>query len=198
MDALFALGNRGPAEDIRQRLSAPPGYSAVRAMLVKLEAKGFVRHYEEGVRYVYVPTTSRGNAQKKALQKLVRIFFSGSPSQAAAALLKHEHWSDDEIEALVPKSSASARREHHLRLDRGASIDQIVPGDETALIQASAEGHLGVVKLLVARGANVNLGVWVEQSYPRSEKEWRSPLSMARKGRHASVVEFLLTAGGHE
>jgi ankyrin repeat protein len=81
-----------------------------------------------------------------------------------------------------------------LLLDRGASIDQIVPGDETALIQASAEGHLGVVKLLVARGANVNLGVWVEQSYPRSEKEWRSPLSMARKGRHASVVEFLRPA----
>ena len=85
-----------------------------------------------------------------------------------------------------------------LLLDRGASIDQIVPGDETALIQASAEGHLGVVKLLVARGANVNLGVWVEQSYPRSEKEWRSPLSMARKGRHAPVVEFLMTARGHE
>jgi predicted transcriptional regulator len=100
MDALFALDNRGSAEDIRQRLSDPPSYSAVRAMLVKLEAKGFVRHYEEGVRYVYVPTTSRGTAQRKALQKLVRVFFSGSASQAAAALLKHEHWSDDEIEAL--------------------------------------------------------------------------------------------------
>jgi BlaI family penicillinase repressor len=100
MDVLFALGNSGSAEDIRARLSDPPSYSAVRAMLVKLEAKGFVRHREEGLRYVYVPTTSRGAAQKKALQKLVSVFFGGSPSQTAAALLKQERWTDDEIEAL--------------------------------------------------------------------------------------------------
>jgi predicted transcriptional regulator len=100
MDALFALGNRGSAEEIRERLTDPPGYSAVRAMLVRLEAKGFVRHHEEGLRYIYVPTTSRGSAQKRAVQKLVSVFFGGSPSQAAAALLKQEAWSDVEIEAL--------------------------------------------------------------------------------------------------
>lgn len=100
MDALFALGNRGSAEDIRQRLTDPPSYSAVRAMLVKLEAKGFVRHFEDGLRYVYVPTTSRGSAQKKALQKLVRVFFGGSPSEAITALLKNEKWTGDEIESL--------------------------------------------------------------------------------------------------
>jgi len=33
MDVLFALGDRASAEDIRERLSDPPGYSAVRAML---------------------------------------------------------------------------------------------------------------------------------------------------------------------
>lgn len=100
MDAIYALGNRGSAEDIRQRLTDPPSYSAVRAMLVKLEAKGFVRHYEEGLRYVYVPVTSRGSAQKKAVQKLVRVFFGGSSSQAVTALLKNEAWTDDEIEVL--------------------------------------------------------------------------------------------------
>lgn len=100
MDALFALGNNGSAEDIRARLTDPPSYSAVRAMLVKLEAKGFVKHREEGLRYVYVPTTSRAAAQRKALQKLVDVFFGGSPSQVATALLKQEKWSDDEIDAL--------------------------------------------------------------------------------------------------
>jgi BlaI family transcriptional regulator, penicillinase repressor len=69
-------------------------------MLVKLEAKGFVKHREEGLRYVYVPTTSRATAQRKALQKLVHVFFSGSPSQTATALLKQENWSDSEMEAL--------------------------------------------------------------------------------------------------
>lgn len=100
MDALFALGDRASAEEIRRRLTDPPSYSAVRAMLAKLEAKGFVRHVAEGLKYVYLPTASRGSAQKKALQKLVRVFFGGSPGQAAAALLKHEAWSDAEIDAL--------------------------------------------------------------------------------------------------
>jgi bla regulator protein BlaR1 len=99
---------------------------------------------------------------------------------------------------LIASAREGATSVVQLLIDRGASIDQIVPDDETALIQASAEGHLDVVKLLVARGANVNLGVWVDQSYRRSEREWRSPLSMARKGRHASVVELLLAAGAHE
>ena len=100
MDALYALGNRGSAEQIRGRLHDAPSYSAVRAMLVKLEAKGFVRHREEGLKYVYVPTTSRATAQRRALQKIVSVFFGGSKSQTVTALLKQERWSDEEIDAL--------------------------------------------------------------------------------------------------
>ena len=100
MDALFALGNQGSAEEIRGRLTDPPSYSAVRAMLAKLEAKGVIRHREEGLKYVYVPTTSRATAQRKALQKIVSVFFGGSKSQTVTALLKQETWTDDEIDAL--------------------------------------------------------------------------------------------------
>lgn len=100
MNVLFALGNSASAEDIRERLTDPPGYSAVRAMLVKLEAKGHIRHRVEGLRYVYAPTTSRAAAQKKAVQQIVRVFFGGSPSQTVTALLKQERWTDDELEAL--------------------------------------------------------------------------------------------------
>lgn len=100
MNILFALGNRASAEDIRGGLTDAPSYSAVRAMLAKLEAKGFVRHREEGLRYVYSPTTSRTTARRAALQQLVRVFFSGSPGQAATALLKDEDWTDDELETL--------------------------------------------------------------------------------------------------
>src|SRR5688572_30832538 len=77
-----------------------PTYSAVRAMLAKLEAKGVIRHRAEGLRYVYSPVTSRTAAQKKAISQLMRVFFGGSPSQAATALLKQEQWSDSELEAL--------------------------------------------------------------------------------------------------
>jgi BlaI family transcriptional regulator, penicillinase repressor len=100
MDALFALGESASAEAIRERLTDPPTYSAVRAMLVKLEAKGFIRHRAEGLRYVYSPTTSRATAQKRAIGNLMRVFFGGSRSQAVSALLKQEAWTDDELEAL--------------------------------------------------------------------------------------------------
>lgn len=100
MDAIFALGDRASAEEVRARLSDPPSYSAVRAMLVKLEAKGHLRHYEEGLRYVYRPTKPRAAAERSALQKLVRVFFGGSPGRTAAALLKHETWTDEELDEL--------------------------------------------------------------------------------------------------
>lgn len=101
MDVLFALGERASAEEIRARLSDPPSYSAVRAMLVKLEAKGHIRHKEEGLKYVYSPTTSRTTARRAALQQLVRVFFSGSPGEAATALLKNEDWSEAELDSLT-------------------------------------------------------------------------------------------------
>src|SRR5262245_7695300 len=100
LDILFALGNSGSAEDIRARLTDPPSYSAVRAMLVKLEAKGAIRHRAEGLRYVYSPVASKSSAQKRALSQLLNVFFGGSASLAAKALLKQENWSADELDAL--------------------------------------------------------------------------------------------------
>jgi beta-lactamase regulating signal transducer with metallopeptidase domain len=96
-----------------------------------------------------------------------------------------------------------AAREGHiaiveLLLDRGARIDQIVPEDENALIQASASGHLDVVKLLLSRGADVNSRAWTEAAFERPNGEWRTALSMARRGRHAEVVKVLLAAGARE
>jgi beta-lactamase regulating signal transducer with metallopeptidase domain len=94
-----------------------------------------------------------------------------------------------------------AAREGHreiveLLLDRGARIDDIVEDDETALIQASGAGQAAVVELLILRGANVNLRVWVTKtSRPGSEGEWRSPLSMASRGRRDVVVRMLQAAG---
>ena len=109
LDILFALGNTGSAEDIRARLGDPPSYSAVRAMLVKLEAKGVIRHRAEGLRYVYSPVASKSSAQKRAVTQLLNVFFGGSPSLAAAALLKQETWSDDELDALRAEIEAARK-----------------------------------------------------------------------------------------
>jgi predicted transcriptional regulator len=113
LDALFALGDGASVEDVRARLTDPPSYSAVRAMLARLEAKGHIRHREEGLRYVYAPTKPRGATQRTALQKVVRVFFEGSPGNAVTALLKQEKWSDEELKALsaeIEKARKSGRR----------------------------------------------------------------------------------------
>lgn len=100
LNVIFAADRPVSADEIRAGLSNPPSYSAVRAMLAKLEAKGYVRHREEGLRYLYAPTTPRTSARKTALQQLVRVFFGGSAGEAAAALLKQEPWTDEELDAL--------------------------------------------------------------------------------------------------
>ena len=106
LDVIFAIGGEASAEEIREKLSDPPSYSAVRAMLAKLEAKGAVKHKEKGLRYVYSPTTPRKTARKSALRKLVDVFFEGSKEQVVTALLDEEKWSEDELDALADQIAA--------------------------------------------------------------------------------------------
>jgi BlaI family transcriptional regulator, penicillinase repressor len=100
VNAIFALENRAPAEDIRTRLIDPPSYSAVRAMLARLEAKGHIRHVQEGSRYIYAVTTSPAAAKKAALQHYLRVFFGGSRGQMLTTLLRQESWTDAELDEL--------------------------------------------------------------------------------------------------
>jgi predicted transcriptional regulator len=100
MNAIFALENRASVEDIRARLHHPPSYSAVRAMLVRLEKKGYIRHEEEGIRYIYSATTSPATARRAALQQYIRTFFGGSVSQMMTALVRQEKWTEEELDAL--------------------------------------------------------------------------------------------------
>ena len=100
MNAVFALDNRASAEDVRARLTNPPSYSAVRAMLVRLETKGHLRHTEDGTRYIYSATTSPATARRAALQQCVHVFFGGSAGQMVTSLLTQEAWTDEELDAL--------------------------------------------------------------------------------------------------
>jgi predicted transcriptional regulator len=101
MDALFELGEAS-AEEVRQRLPEPPSYSAVRVMLTRLEKKGYIRHREEGLRYVYVPAVSKARERRSALSRLVQTFFGGSTAEAITALLDTaEDLSDEELDRLA-------------------------------------------------------------------------------------------------
>lgn len=89
MDVIFRL-KRATAAEVLAELPDPPSYSAVRGMLRLLEDKGYVRHEQDGPRYVYLPTTARDEARRSALAHLLRTFFDGSRENAVAALLDLE------------------------------------------------------------------------------------------------------------
>ena len=86
VDALYVRGEATAAE-VREAIPNPPGYSAVRAILARLETKGYVTHREVDQRYVYAPAVPEAKARKSALGQLVGTFFNGSPIGAATALL---------------------------------------------------------------------------------------------------------------
>src|SRR5438132_8516958 len=86
MDILYRRG-RAAAGEVMEDLSGSPSYSTVRTQLRVLESKGHVRHDEEGLRYVYMPTGRRRAAGKSALRHLVDTFFDGSTEKVVGALL---------------------------------------------------------------------------------------------------------------
>src|SRR5580704_10909889 len=102
MDVLFARG-RATGPEIQEGLPDQPNYSSVRTILRVLERKGYVRHVEEGLRYVYEPTVPREAASRSALQRIIRTFFDGSAKEAVAALLDPAafHLSDEELKELA-------------------------------------------------------------------------------------------------
>jgi predicted transcriptional regulator len=89
MDAVYRRGKASVSE-VRAELPDPPSYSAVRAMLGFLEDKGYLRHEQEGLKYVYLPVQDAKQVRESALKHLVKTFFGGSPEQAVAALLEME------------------------------------------------------------------------------------------------------------
>lgn len=112
LDILYELGE-APAEEVRRRLPDPPSYSAARAMLGKLEDKGYAEHFERDLRYVYVPAVPKAAAQRSALSRVVRTFFGGSVSSAVTGLLdvSRDALSAEELDRLGELIDEAKRRQ---------------------------------------------------------------------------------------
>jgi len=110
MNAVFSLGNRASAEDIRARLSNPPGDSSVRVMLARLEKKGHLKHFQDGLRYVYSATTSPAVAKRTELQRYLQTFFGGSLRQMMTSLVSETSWTDEELDG-IQNEIARVRKE---------------------------------------------------------------------------------------
>ncbi len=86
MDIIYEL-NEATVTQVLKRITNPPSYSTVRALLRVLEEKGNLFHKKEGPRYIYIPTLSREKARQSALKHLMKIFFDNSYEEVVAALL---------------------------------------------------------------------------------------------------------------
>ncbi|MCC7123800.1 MAG: BlaI/MecI/CopY family transcriptional regulator [Acidobacteria bacterium] len=114
MDILYRRG-RATAAEVMADLPGEPNSSTVRTQLRVLERKGFVRHEEAGLRYVYLPAVPRHAARKSALRNLVQTFFDGSVENVVGALLGGEgaRVTDEELDriaALVAKARKDGTR----------------------------------------------------------------------------------------
>jgi predicted transcriptional regulator len=69
-------------------------------MLARLEKKGFLKHQQDGLRYLYSATASPATARRSALRQYVNTFFGGSVRQMMTALVSEEKLTGDELDAL--------------------------------------------------------------------------------------------------
>jgi predicted transcriptional regulator len=79
-----------------------------------LEARGHVRHIQDGQKYVYLPAVGRSDARRSALAHLVRTFFGGSVEAAVATLVdssraKLSRAELDRLSQLIEKAKREGR-----------------------------------------------------------------------------------------
>ena len=104
------LYERGPSVvgEICDALQNEVTGSAVRAMLKRLEEKGFVGREQSERGFVYAPALPESAARKTALSQVVRVFFNNSPVGAVSALLGMQDRLDnrelDELERLIAQA----------------------------------------------------------------------------------------------
>lgn len=101
MDILYQEGEVS-ARDVLALLPNAPSYSAVRAMLSKLEDKEIISHRMVGAKYMYYAMTEREEAGETALKRVLKTFFDNSTAKMVNALLgvKSKDLTKEEIEQL--------------------------------------------------------------------------------------------------
>ena len=109
VDILYERGPLAVAE-VCDALPDPLSGSAVRAMLKRLEDKGYVTRNESERGYLYSPSVSDSVAKKSALSEIVRVFFNGSPASAASALLGMSGKLEDDELSELEQMIARARK----------------------------------------------------------------------------------------
>ena len=99
MAVLWELGS-GTVAEVRDRLPADLAYTTVLTILRNLEAKGFIRHEEEGKAHRYFPLVARQTAERSAVARLVDRLFQGSPELLLTRLVDDGALSADQLKRM--------------------------------------------------------------------------------------------------
>jgi len=106
MTALWTTGS-GTVAEVRDALDTPLAYTTVLTILRNLEAKGYVRHEEEGRAHRYFPKVRQQVAQRNALRRLIDTLFVGSPEALLAQLVDEHDLTADDLRRMARKLGRS-------------------------------------------------------------------------------------------
>jgi BlaI family penicillinase repressor len=97
------LWNSRPASvtEVMERLDGGPlAYTTVATMLRKMEARGLVRHCQEGRRYIYQPAVTAEEVTRSMADDLVQRLFEGNLADTVAHLLQTREVGQEELAEL--------------------------------------------------------------------------------------------------
>jgi predicted transcriptional regulator len=101
MEVLWAKGSATVSEVTEAlRKSQPLAYTTVLTTLRILEAKGHVRHTQNGRAFIYHPVIGRDHARESAVTHLLRRFFKGSPELLMLSLIESKKINPKELARL--------------------------------------------------------------------------------------------------
>ena len=102
----------GTVSEVQSALGTPLAYTTVLTILRNLEAKGFVRHEEEGRAHRYFPRVKQRAAQRRALKTLIDTLFLGSPEALLTQLVSDHDLTAEELRRMARKlASGDAGKE---------------------------------------------------------------------------------------
>ncbi|HLJ50914.1 MAG TPA: protein kinase [Bryobacteraceae bacterium] len=135
----------------------------------------------------HIPSASRLRRSRRA--KMVRVgtvFWLALPLGLIGLILSRALSGANTVHNLLDAASDGRMAELQRMLDSGLAVDSsIFPRHITALMQAAAKGHLDMVRLLLARHADVNARDFDDES----------PLLLAVWNRRADAASLLIAAG---
>lgn len=101
-DVMQVLWDHGPClvAEVRTHLSDALAYTTVLTILRTLEAKGYVRHAEEGRGHRYFAKVQQQAARKSSLKHLTDKLFKGSAELLFTHLVSDQDLTKEQIERL--------------------------------------------------------------------------------------------------